>query len=32
MFAKFCDALWGWADYKPQDWSMAPYKRGYVEN
>ncbi|MGB8629467.1 MAG: hypothetical protein WCD69_08760 [Xanthobacteraceae bacterium] len=27
--AKFFDFFWGWADYKPQDWSNAPYKRGY---
>jgi hypothetical protein len=26
---KFFDLFWGWADYKPQDWSNAPYKRGY---
>jgi hypothetical protein len=27
--AKFSDLFWGWADYKPKDWSNAPYKRGY---
>lgn len=27
--AKFSDLFWGWADYKPKDWSDAPYKRGY---
>lgn len=27
--AKFSDLLWGWADYRPKDWSNAPYKRGY---
>jgi hypothetical protein len=26
---KFFNLFWGWADYKPQDWSNAPYKRGY---
>ena len=26
---KFFDLFWGWADYEPQDWSNAPYKRGY---
>jgi hypothetical protein len=26
---KFFDMFWGWADYKPQDWSNAPYKRDY---
>jgi hypothetical protein len=24
MLAKFFDALWGWADYRPKDWSNAP--------
>jgi hypothetical protein len=28
-FGKFFNLFWGWADYKPQDWSNAPYKRGY---
>jgi hypothetical protein len=23
---KFFNLFWGWADYKPQDWSNAPYK------
>jgi hypothetical protein len=27
--AKLFDMFWGWADYKPKDWSNAPYKRGY---
>jgi hypothetical protein len=27
--AKFSDLFWGWADYRPKDWSNAPYKRGY---
>ena len=27
--AKFFDLFWGWADYTPQDWSNAPYKREY---
>jgi hypothetical protein len=27
--AKFSDLFWGWADFKPKDWSNAPYKRGY---
>jgi hypothetical protein len=26
---KFFNLFWGWTDYKPQDWSNAPYKRGY---
>ena len=25
--AKFSALFWGWADYKPKDWSSAPYKR-----
>jgi hypothetical protein len=25
--AKFFALFWGWADYKPKDWSNAPYKR-----
>ena len=29
MLAKFFDMFWGWADYRPKDWSKAPYKRGY---
>jgi hypothetical protein len=28
--ARFFALLWGWADYKPKDWSRAPYKRGYA--
>ena len=28
--AKFFNLFWGWADYKPKDWSSAPYKRGYA--
>ena len=28
--AKFFALFWGWADYKPKDWSRAPYKRGYA--
>jgi hypothetical protein len=28
--AKFFNLFWGWADYKPKDWSNAPYKRGYA--
>jgi hypothetical protein len=28
MLAKFFNAFWGWADYRPKDWSNAPYKRG----
>ena len=28
--AKFFALFWGWADYKPKDWSSAPYKRGYA--
>ena len=30
FFARFFDLFWGWADYKPKDWSNAPYKRGYT--
>jgi len=30
MLAKFFSAIWGWADYRPKDWSNAPYKRGYA--
>jgi hypothetical protein len=30
MLAKFFDAFWGWADYRPKDWSNTPYKRGYA--
>jgi hypothetical protein len=30
MLAKFFNAIWGWADYRPKDWSNAPYKRGYA--
>jgi hypothetical protein len=30
MLAKFFNAFWGWADYRPKDWSNAPYKRGYA--
>jgi hypothetical protein len=26
MLAKFFDALWGWADYRPKDWSNAPFR------
>jgi hypothetical protein len=29
FFARLFDLFWGWADYKPKDWSNAPYKRGY---
>lgn len=25
--ANFFAMLWGWADYKPKDWSSASYKR-----
>ena len=25
----FFNSLWGWADYKPKDWSEAAYKRAY---
>jgi hypothetical protein len=28
--AKLFALFWGWADYKPKDWSRAPYKRGYA--
>ena len=28
--AEFFNLFWGWADYKPKDWSSAPYKRGYA--
>jgi hypothetical protein len=27
--ADFFNLFWGWADYAPQDWSNAPYKREY---
>ena len=27
--AKFSDLFWGLADYRPKDWSNAPYERGY---
>jgi len=30
MLAKFFALFWGWADYKPKDWTNAPYKRGYA--
>jgi hypothetical protein len=29
MLAQFVNALWGWADNEPKDWSRAPYKRGH---
>jgi hypothetical protein len=32
MLAKFFDLFWGWADYRPKDWSNAPYKRGYADS
>ena len=25
MLAKFFSAIWGWADYRPKDWSNAPH-------
>ena len=28
--AEFFALFWGWADYRPKDWSRAPYKRGYA--
>ena len=28
--AKFFALFWGWAEYKPKDWSSAPYKRWYA--
>jgi hypothetical protein len=27
--AKFFDLFWGWADYRPKDWSNAPYKQDH---
>jgi hypothetical protein len=29
ILANFFDLFWGWADYRPKDWSQALYKRGY---
>jgi len=26
ILAKFFALFWGWADYKPKEWSSAPYK------
>jgi hypothetical protein len=28
--ANFFALFWGWADYRPKDWSGAAYKRGYA--
>ena len=28
--ARFFALFWGWADYRPKDWSRAAYKRGYT--
>ena len=30
ILAKFFALFWGWADYRPKDWSGAAYKRGYA--
>jgi hypothetical protein len=30
ILAKFFALFWGWADYRPKDWSRAAYKSGYA--
>jgi len=30
ILAKFFALFWGWADYRPKDWSGAAYERGYA--
>jgi len=30
--ANFFGSFWGWADYKPKDWSSASYKRASLNS